>query len=230
MTESNNLVVTDILVGASGGIFGLIGVCVADIVLNWKLMFLVFKNGGKRSGCWMRFCCVFWLCFDLFINSLIGFTPYVDNYAHMGGLIYGLLVALTILERLPLSFFGKGNGICYKLRIASLRFLGVAIALFLVIISTILLSRSDGLTSPCLGCRYISCAPFPFWTEKKWWYCDGCDAVSGDVYRSRGDAYFSDLELYCPDGEITNVEIFDMGYSELSEIQSALPSVCREHC
>jgi membrane associated rhomboid family serine protease len=220
-----------ILVGASGGIFGLIGVCVADIALNWKLMFLVFKDRGGASGCWMRFCCFFWLLFDIVINSLIGFTPFVDNFAHLGGLVYGFLVALTILERLPLSFFGTGSGICHQLRIASYRCVGFIIAATLICVTTVVLGESDGLRSPCYQCRYISCAPFPFWTESKWWYCDGCDAAFGDIYRRTGDVFFSDLELFCPtNGEVVDIDIFDKRYTEIYGIQEALPSFCREYC
>jgi hypothetical protein len=58
----------------------------------------IIEKAIQDAECWMRFCCIFWLCFDLFVNPLIGFSPYVENYAHMGDLIYGLLVALTILE------------------------------------------------------------------------------------------------------------------------------------
>jgi len=38
-----------ITVGASGGIFGLIGACLSDIIMNWKLLFCDFvTENGKR--------------------------------------------------------------------------------------------------------------------------------------------------------------------------------------
>ena len=48
-----------ITVGASGGIFGLIGACLSDIIMNWKLLFndFVTENGKKhrqiKSMLWM---------------------------------------------------------------------------------------------------------------------------------------------------------------------------------
>ena len=201
----------------------------ADIILNWKLLFLVFRAEGRNSGCLIRLCCIIWVCFDLAINSLIGFTPYVDNYAHLGGLVYGILLALTMLERLPLSFFDKGNGTCFKFRMFMIRFLGATIAAVLVVVSAVLLIRSDGTATPCPKCRYISCLPFPFWTEKKWWYCDGCDGISGDISRLRGTEYFSELTLYCPYSDIVQVDL-ESKYSEVSQIELVLPDFCREHC
>jgi membrane associated rhomboid family serine protease len=222
-----------ILVGSSGGIFGLIGICVADIVLNWKLLFLVFKNrDGRPAGYLVRFCSMFWLFSDLVMNSIIGFTPFVDNFAHLGGLAYGFLISLTVLQRLPLSFFGRGNGVFFKIRIGTLRVMGVVLAVALLVVTSILLSKSDGLKSPCYKCRYISCAPFPFWLEEKWWYCDGCDAVSGEVFR-RGDddAVYTDLHLFCPgSGELVEVDIAASGHTDASDVQDSLGEYCRELC
>lgn len=222
-----------ILVGSSGGIFGLIGICVADIVLNWKLLFLVFKSrDGKPAGCMVRFCSMFWLLSDLAMNSIIGFTPFVDNYAHLGGLTYGFLISLTVLQRLPLSFFGRGNGVFFKIRIGMLRTMGAVLAVALLVLTSILLSESDGLKSPCYECRYISCAPFPFWLEEKWWYCDGCDAVSAEVFR-RGDddAVFTDLDLYCPgNGELVEVDIAESKHTDASDVEDSLGDYCRALC
>jgi membrane associated rhomboid family serine protease len=221
-----------ILVGASGGIFGLIGVLLAEIVLNWDLMFLVMKAKGARHGCWMRFLCIFWLVLDLFLNSAVGFTPFVDNYAHMGGLLYGYLIALTTIKTLPFSFFEENHCISHKNRLAILQGGGTVIPGFLILLSTVMLSRSDGLKSPCSRCRYISCIPFPFWTDNKLWYCDGCDAVSGQVYKRRGDAFFSDLEIHCPHGEVAKIDIFDENYSDddIEYLNAVLHEFCREHC
>jgi hypothetical protein len=106
-----------ILVGSSGGLFGLMGICVADIVLNWKVLFLVFCNEDGSPVSWSVKCCaVIWLVLDLMANAIIGFTPFVDNFAHMGGLAYGFFISLTVLQCLPLSFFGRGNGVLFKLR------------------------------------------------------------------------------------------------------------------
>ncbi len=67
-----------ITVGASGGIFGFIGACLADIILNWKLLFCDFvtENGTKHRHLMV----VFFLLFDIILNCIIGLTPFVDNF------------------------------------------------------------------------------------------------------------------------------------------------------
>jgi len=67
-----------ITVGASGGIFGLIGACLSDIIMNWKLLFhdFVTENGKRQSHAMV----VVFLLLDIFLNCIIGLTPYVDNF------------------------------------------------------------------------------------------------------------------------------------------------------
>jgi membrane associated rhomboid family serine protease len=67
-----------ITVGASGGIFGLIGGCLADIIMNWKLLFCDFvTENGKRHRHAMV---VAFLLMDVALNCVIGLTPFVDNF------------------------------------------------------------------------------------------------------------------------------------------------------
>jgi membrane associated rhomboid family serine protease len=67
-----------ITVGASGGIFGLIGACLSDIIMNWKLLFCDFvTENGKRHRHAMV---VVFLLLDIVLNCIIGLTPYVDNF------------------------------------------------------------------------------------------------------------------------------------------------------
>jgi hypothetical protein len=163
---------------------------------------------------------------------LIGFTPYVDNFAHLGGLLYGFLIGFMIMERLPLSFFGKGKGCCHQFRILSCHFFAAVLATFLLLLSSIWLSQSDGVTSPCPKCRYISCAPFPFWTEDKWWYCDSCESVTAKLYYDDDGSFYSEVELNCPYGMNAFGDISEYEYSDLvlEDIQKALPGFCRKLC
>jgi membrane associated rhomboid family serine protease len=67
-----------ITVGASGGIFGFIGACLSDIIMHWKLLFsdMVTENRKRQSHIMV----VTILVFDIVLNSIIGLTPYVDNF------------------------------------------------------------------------------------------------------------------------------------------------------
>jgi membrane associated rhomboid family serine protease len=66
-----------ISVGASGGIFGLIGACLADIFMNWGLLFNEFVNGKNK---YRHIYVLLVLLVDVIINCLIGLTPFVDNF------------------------------------------------------------------------------------------------------------------------------------------------------
>jgi len=67
-----------ITVGASGGIFGLIGACLSDIMMNWKLLFsdIVTENSNRHRHAMV----VVFLLLDVALNCIIGLTPYVDNF------------------------------------------------------------------------------------------------------------------------------------------------------
>jgi membrane associated rhomboid family serine protease len=257
-----------VLVGASGGIFGLMGMCVADIVLNWRLLFLIFdqrpavlegrvqnlddeeesdkefKRREKILCCprnynlCMRFACGTLLCLDVFINALVGFTPLVDNFAHLGGMVYGFLFSLSSLTQLPLGFVDQaqqrvsGLRSCQKVRMFTLRFLGTICAMVLLVISSVLISQSNGLYSPCLPCRYISCVPFPFWVseDKRWWNCDVCDGVYADAYRWSGSPIINKLQMHCPQGFTKDVDISSLMYRDFDAVDEDLELICRREC
>ena len=67
-----------ISVGASGGIFGLIGSCLADIVMNWHLLFSDFVNEGQKKRNHVLILMLLFL--DITANTLLGMTPFVDNF------------------------------------------------------------------------------------------------------------------------------------------------------
>ena len=67
-----------ISVGASGGIFGLIGSCLADIVMNWHLLFCDFINEGQKKRNHILLLVLLFL--DVGANTMLGMTPFVDNF------------------------------------------------------------------------------------------------------------------------------------------------------
>jgi membrane associated rhomboid family serine protease len=64
--------VRPVTVGASGGIFGLIGACLSDIMMNWKLLFsdFVTENGKRNSHALV----LVFLLLDIALNCIIGLT------------------------------------------------------------------------------------------------------------------------------------------------------------
>lgn len=104
-----------------------------------------------------------WLLFDIVINCLVGLTPFVDNFTHLGGMVYGFLCGLSTIERLSTDFFGIATSFWTKLRNILLRFSGLIISVVLIMITTAVLVDTDVGKSPCPSCRYVSCVPFPPW-------------------------------------------------------------------
>jgi len=223
-----------ISVGASGGIFGLIGGCIADIVTNWNLLFSKEVNTSNHGQRFRNFKVLVWLLLDIFLNVLIGLTPFVDNFTHLGGMIYGFLCGLSKLERLSKAFFGVQKGLISKFQTGLVRFFGTIMSIVLIGITLLLLIKSDGerLTS-CRGCRYVSCVPFPFWAdyEDKWWYCDDCDLVRADARLNTVTNTYSSMNLTCPDGEVIFIDLSlgNVG-GDQSFLQKRLPTYCRDSC
>ncbi len=222
-----------ISVGASGGIFGLIGGCMADICLNWNLLFL--KTTADDDTRWRHFLVLLWLGVDIIVNCILGFTPFVDNFTHLGGFLYGFCIGFASIEQLALTFFGAratgGNNNWYRLTSMLLRFFGLIVSVIAIMATTIVLVKSDGVTSPCSGCRYISCVPFPPNTDEKWWYCDDCDIVSADIYQSTdGTGLYEQVNINCPNGEVEEIFIEDERIYDKEELRRLLPSMCRSQC
>jgi len=216
-----------ISVGASGGIFGLIGACVADIVLNWSLLFskYVTDSKGKCKHIWI----LIWLLGDIIFNSMLGLTPFIDNFTHMGGMVYGFFCGISTLERLSMKFFGIKATPWQRIRKVVGRFSGLIIAVIALLATTVVLLEGD--TSPCQYCRYVSCMPFPPWKpeQEKWWHCDDCAGVSADARLSETTGKYDELLLLCPDGTQMNIQLAEPTNDKMA-LEKNLPSFCRQHC
>ncbi|VEU41951.1 unnamed protein product [Pseudo-nitzschia multistriata] len=284
-----------ILVGASGGIYGLIGTCVGDIVLNSRFFFLVLEERVQEETCdrerqrtrilekgfrfpcdvqadegrkstetmtcgavqednpfdtqcrhrrRVRLWCYFSIVCDLLLNSLVGLLPFVDNFAHLGGLIFGFFVSLSSLRLLSASSFDYRKRQqkttfgqwCHRLRILTLRCGGMISALLLVFVAILCLRRSDGMVSPCPNCRYASCISLPrFWKPNdtaNWWTCDGCGGVAAQVYSGTGMnmGYYVSGELFCPQGNIVELDLSEFSYTRMEQVNRKLPDLCRKFC
>lgn len=215
-----------ITVGASGGIFGLIGACLSDIIMNWKLLFndFVTENGKKHKHAMV----VVFLIFDILLNCIIGLTPYVDNFTHLGGMLIGLLCGLSTIERLSIDFFGLKENCWHRTKLITSRFLGLIVSVISIIVALIILMQGDGETTPCPQCTWLSCVPFPPWEPQtdKWWYCDDCGRVTAEIKQSPS----LHLQLDCPDGTNIAVGLGDSQEISRKRIEKDLPSYCREFC
>ena len=73
---------TSVSIGASGAIFGLLG----------AVLVFAIKSKGKTGNAFIRS-----ILSVIFINIFIGATlPNIDNFAHIGGLLGGMLIAFLV--------------------------------------------------------------------------------------------------------------------------------------
>ena len=174
-------------VGASGGIFSLLGVALADILMNFHIIngsgkggdaVLVRTRKEKRMVKWV----IFWLILDVSLNVVIGLLPFVDNFCHVGGMVFGFLLGVGVLRRVTFTFFGFNRTGFQKFFSMLAKAWGIIIlTILLAFTTTWLFQFSDGYTTACHGCRYVNCLSLPFWgaPNEKWWYCDDCVQAYG---------------------------------------------------
>jgi hypothetical protein len=211
-----------ISVGASGGIFGLIGACVSDIIRNRKLLFSDFVQG--RNNVYV----VIILVVDILLNLLLGLTPFTDNFMHIGGFCLGLIWSSTTLP--PVRLFEskeQKSSILQRMKV----YVGPIVSMILILVVIIYLYKGDGKSSPCDICSVMSCVSFPPGVpkDKKWWHCDACGQVSAyGTIDTISEQYIS-LQLQCPSGKIVDISVEDY-HMDKSIIETKLVDMCRQSC
>jgi len=94
------------VVGASGAIYGLIGVCTANLVLNWEEMPLR----------WYRMAVLVFFVVNEGAMYYYSYDPFTSYCAHAGGFAFGLLFSFPILKNLRVTCCERGlNFICLLL-------------------------------------------------------------------------------------------------------------------
>lgn len=78
-------------VGPSGAAFGIIACLFVELIQGWQLVVNPFKHLAKLGGI-------------VLVLFLLGLLPYIDNFAHIFGFIYGFFLALIFL---PYVTFGE---------------------------------------------------------------------------------------------------------------------------
>eukprot|EP00122_Pirum_gemmata_P010192 Pgem_evm1s9424 len=71
-------------VGSSGALYGLLAILCVELWQNWNYLY----------NPWTEFWKIFIM---MFISLGIGTLPYVDNFAHFGGFLYGGFAAIVFL-------------------------------------------------------------------------------------------------------------------------------------
>ncbi|KAK4056298.1 hypothetical protein OIO90_002742 [Microbotryomycetes sp. JL221] len=125
-------------VGASGAIFGTHAALLVDLLAHWSIE----HRPGRK---------LMWLSIETVAGLALGLVPGIDNFAHLGGFLMGLLISVILF---PVIHQTKTHRIVFWV----LR----AVALPLIVILFVVLIRNFYTTDPganCSWCRYLSCIP-----------------------------------------------------------------------
>ncbi|KAF8168193.1 hypothetical protein B0H34DRAFT_50608 [Crassisporium funariophilum] len=125
-------------IGASGAIFGTVAVTWVDLVAHWKYHYRPVRK-------------LIFMTIELLIGFAIGYIPFVDNFAHIGGFVMGLLVGTVFYP--VISVTKRHRFITWSFRVAA-----IPLAVILYIVLTRNFYTSDPYAA-CAGCRYLSCIP-----------------------------------------------------------------------
>jgi membrane associated rhomboid family serine protease len=194
-------------VGASGAIFGLFGAMWADFMQNYHTS----EFAGNR--CSTLLCLSFCTLFSL----ALGLVPFVDNFAHVGGFIAGILCGCVLLadtsegrETLRASWSGRSSGsssgsssgrccgLCCSPGVRQL-VVGVAAAVVLVgyvVVLYVSLFESHDLHAWCSWCERVNCL------ETDWWDCDADSASSCSDAEIQWTDGLLNASVTCLDGRV----------------------------
>lgn len=132
--------------GCSGSLFGLVGFQVTDILIRWKEIRRPVRE------------LVVLLCSAAFA-LVLGLFPGIDNFAHIGGFVMGLLFGVILTS---LSSFASRRAVIITW-IAKIVCLVIAIVLYVVFLR--IFYTSSDLSAVCPGCKYLSCLPIKDWCD-----------------------------------------------------------------
>ncbi|EEF29288.1 KOM, putative [Ricinus communis] len=154
---------SNISVGASGALFGLLGGMLSELITNWT----IYAN---------KLAALLTLVLIIIINLAVGILPHVDNFAHIGGFFSGFLLGFVFLIRPQFGWVNqkacppgyiappaksKHKTYQYVLWVVSVILLIVGFAVGLVT-----LLRGTNLNDHCSWCHYMSCVPTSLWSCK----------------------------------------------------------------
>mmetsp|Transcript_44188 Transcript_44188/g.86713 ORF Transcript_44188/g.86713 Transcript_44188/m.86713 type:complete len:551 (+) Transcript_44188:124-1776(+) len=219
-----------ITVGASAGIMGLSGACLADTLRNLKVLY--GKSSTDTDHVYRHGWVFLWLIIELATLTFLGIAPFVDNFTQWSAVLYGFLCSFATVPGISTTILNVKQSRTTKRLAILVRFLGLLLPFLAVLGSSVLLFGSFRVSSPCPACRHLSCVPFPPWAEmhSRWWYCDDCGGISADARFDKNAGVFDLLTLQCPNGDSVNVDISRFATSDQEFLSNQLPNICRADC
>lgn len=145
-------------VGASASVFGLVGACWADVIVNYIARYTLRGSG------------IFGLLIATAVNMSVGLTPWVDNFMHVGGFTAGLVVGVALFSKAQMDQHGRKRRTWCQRELACL----AGIALVVLIVGSISAAVSHDMQDyfrQCTFCEAINCVEISWFTTEPWWSC-----------------------------------------------------------
>ena len=121
--------------GPTGSQFGVLACLFVEVIHSWRDL----SNPGQA---------VAQLLIILVVLFTLGLLPWVDNYAHLAGFVFGFLLSFGVW---PVSFFARRGKI-----VSVLVCMCASLALFVVLVVLFYVSP----LYHCPNCQYFNCIPF----------------------------------------------------------------------
>jgi len=148
---------TNISVGASGAVFGLLGGMLSELITNWTL----YAN---------KFAALLTLMIIVVVNLAVGILPHVDNFAHIGGFFSGFLLGFVFLIRPQFGWVSQryaptaSNKPKFKMYQCILWVISLVLLIVGFTVGMVLLLRGVDANDHCSWCHYLSCVPTSKWS------------------------------------------------------------------
>ncbi|CAK9179440.1 unnamed protein product [Ilex paraguariensis] len=152
---------SNISVGASGALFGLLGGMLSELITNWT----IYAN---------KVAALLTLVVIIVLNLAVGILPHVDNFAHIGGFLSGFLLGFVFLIRPQFGWVSQRyaapgySSISAKPKFKMYQcILWVASLILLIVgftVGLVILLRGVDLNDECSWCHYLSCVPTSRWS------------------------------------------------------------------
>ncbi|KAL9426263.1 hypothetical protein AB3S75_033107 [Citrus x aurantiifolia] len=151
---------SNISVGASGALFGLLGSMLSELITNWT----IYTN---------KIAAFFTLVVIIAINLAVGILPHVDNFAHIGGFISGFLLGFVFLirpqfgwveQRYALSGYSALSRRKFKTYQCILWIVSLVLVIVGLTLGLVMLLRGVDANDHCSWCHYLSCVPTSRWS------------------------------------------------------------------
>ncbi|KAJ1409631.1 hypothetical protein SESBI_22691 [Sesbania bispinosa] len=152
---------SNISVGASGALFGLLGGMLSELITNWSIY-------ESKVGA------LFTLVIIIGVNLALGILPHVDNFAHIGGFLTGFLLGFVFFIRpqfgwvnqryAPLEYSPTRAKRKFKKYQCILWVLSLIILIVGLSVGLVALLRGVDANDHCSWCHYLSCVPTSKWS------------------------------------------------------------------